>query len=157
MRLIPEQPPAMREAVIAAARSFIGCPWRHQGRTERGMDCIGMVSLAFRKAGITPPGDRIDYGRRPHNKRLSAGLTDHFGEPVSDGSLMAGDVVTMRWSGEENHVALVTDHPHGLGVIHCYAFAPGGARGGRVIEHRLSNDWRNRIVEVWRPFAEGAE
>lgn len=136
--------------VVEVARSFIDVPWRHQGRTRRGMDCLGLVALSF--AAVRPGvQDRSGYGRTPYNGALRASLVEHFGPPVSREELQPGDVVTLAWSGEEHHVAIVTDHPEGLGLIHCYNLAPGGGAAGRVIEHRLSADWRARVVEGFRP------
>lgn len=133
-----------------AARTFNGAKWRHQGRRPEFMDCLGLVVLSLRLIG-REVSDRTDYGRTPHNQRLRAGLCAEFGEPVPLSELAPGMIVTMRWTGEENHVAIVSPHPdHGLGLIHCYAFAPGGAVGGRVIEHGMDDAWRARIVEAWR-------
>lgn len=133
-----------------AARTFASAKWRHQGRRPDFMDCLGLVVLSLRLMGRLV-GDRTDYGRTPHNQRLRAGLIAEFGEPVPLSQLEPGMIVTMKWSGEENHVAIVSPHPdYGLGLIHCYSFAPGGAPCGRVIEHGLSDDWRARIVEAWR-------
>lgn len=134
-----------------AARTFMDCPWRHQGRRREGMDCLGLCVLSLRLMGHEPKNDRTDYGRTPHNQRLRAGLIAELGEPVPLSELAPGMIVTLRWSGEENHVAITTPHPdYGLGLIHCYSVAPGGQRGGRVIEHGLTDDWRDLIVEAWR-------
>lgn len=147
-RIVAPLTDAQRAEFLAVLRSHLGARWGHQGRRASRMDCIGLVVLSLQDIGVKLE-DRTDYGRTPSQRRLSAALTAHFGEPVCD--LQPGDVVTMRWTGEENHVAVITDHPHGLGVIHCYAIAPGGKPGGRVIEHRLSPDWRDLILEAWRP------
>lgn len=135
--------------VLATARSMLNWKWRHQGRTPRGIDCLGLVALSI--GAVRPVRDREGYGREPYNRQLRASLVEHFGPPVARADLRPGDVVTMRWTGEERHVAIVTDHPEGLGLIHCYHLAPGGAAGGRAIEHRLSTDYLNRIVEGFRP------
>ena len=135
--------------VIAYARAMIDWPWRHQGRTSRGIDCLGLVAVAV--GSVRPVVDRKGYGRTPYNRELRASLIEHFGPPVPSDELRPGDVVTMKWVGEERHVAIVTDHPEGLGLIHSYANAPGGASVGRVVEHRISSEWLARIVEGFRP------
>lgn len=43
------------EAFVAAARSYIGVPWKHQGRSRAGLDCIGLIILAGRDIGIAVP------------------------------------------------------------------------------------------------------
>lgn len=149
MRLIPELSPEQRIAFVAAARGFSGAAWAHQGRRAHRMDCLGLAVLSFLAIGVALR-DRTDYGLRPHNRKLSAEMREHFGVPVQD--LQLADIVTLRWTGEEHHVAIVTDHPHGIGLIHCWRNSPGApAGGGRVVEHGIDAAWRGRIVEIFRP------
>jgi hypothetical protein len=92
----------------------------------------------------------MDYGRHPYNRTMQTRLTEWFG-PAVDRAPIPGDCVTLRWTGEEHHVAMVTDHPdHRIGIIHCYAGAPGEAKG-RVVEHGMDAVWLRRIVEVYSP------
>lgn len=116
------------------------------------MDCIGLLVLAMAATGRMLR-DRTDYGMTPHLRKLRAELISQIGSPVSDPQ--PGDVVTIRWSGEERHVAIVTDHPEGLGLIHCWRNSPGApAGGGKVVEHRLDDQWRSRIVDIFRPWGD---
>jgi len=39
-------------AILAAARGFLGTRWHHMGRTEHGLDCVGLVLVSFRTAGL---------------------------------------------------------------------------------------------------------
>lgn len=47
-----------RERIVAQARALVGVPFRlHGRRAEHGLDCVGLVALAFRRAGhrgVTP-------------------------------------------------------------------------------------------------------
>lgn len=133
---------------IAAARSFLGASWAHQGRRPDRMDCIGLLTLSMAATGRLLR-DRTDYGRTPHKRKLREELISQLGNPVN--GLLPGDVVTIRWSGEEHHVAIVTDHPEGLGLIHCWRNSP---YGGKVVEHRLDDQWQSRILEVFRPWGD---
>lgn len=146
-RLVRKFGKVRRAKFIAAARSFLGARWRHQGRRPDAMDCLGLVALSLAAVGVSAR-DRQGYGRTPYNHQLAASLREHFGEPIPPDEIQPGDIVTMTWAGEENHVAIVTDHPEGLGLIHALSTAPGG---GRVVEHRLSPDFAARIVEAYRP------
>lgn len=145
---------AERQQVIATARSFLGCPWKHQGRTRRGIDCLGLVALAY--DSVRPVVDRQGYGRTPYNGALEASLREHFGPPVASApvalaDLKPADLLLMSWTSEPHHVAIVTPHPYGVGIIHSYSITPNNAGGGSVVEHRLSDDYLPLIQMVFRP------
>lgn len=52
------------EKFIDEARSYLSVPWKHQGRTRRGVDCVGLVVLAARSCGLPVPM-LANYGRTP--------------------------------------------------------------------------------------------
>ena len=134
---------AERRAFIDAARARVGVPFRHRGRTDRGLDCIGLLVVALHAAGRTPQ-DRRTYGRAPDRDKLREAVREHFGEPVSEPQ--PGDVVLMRWTDRPQHVAIVGDYAHGgLSLIHSdNAF-------GAVTEHRYAAPWAARVLEIYRP------
>lgn len=152
-RLVPNLSPEQKRLLVASARYLLkanpkrpgkAVQFRHQGRTLKGLDCIGLLTWAFSQTGFDL-NDRTDYGKLPAHRKLYESLKEHFGDPVS-GDLQVGDIVTMDWGSEECHVALVTDHPdYGLGLIHSYASA------GHVIEHGLTEHERKLITSVFRP------
>lgn len=132
-------------AFIAAARACIGVRWRHQGRSLRGVDCGGLVVFALRAVGRSV-SDSTAYGREPYRGSLEATLRANFGEPLPADQMQLGDVVLMRFAGEPSHVGILGDYLYGgLSLIHAYA------KGKKVIEHRLDDEWRGYIVEVYRP------
>lgn len=140
---------AERERFIASARSRVGTPFRHIGRSTRGVDCVGLVVLALAEVG-REVADRRFYGRNPEKDGLREACVAHFGPPVRD--MQAGDVALLAWvdaihNARVNHVAVLFDHPNGgLAMVHALAQAK------RVIEHRVDDVWRGRIVEVFRPW-----
>lgn len=136
-----------RDGFIIEARSYLGTPFRHRGRSRRGIDCLGLIVLSFAAVGYDIR-DRKYYGRFPERDGLREELISRFGEPVAD--LRVGDVVTMRWHQENgvpllNHVGILTPYPHGgFGLIHALHSV------GYVTEHRLAGPWPRRIVEGFR-------
>jgi len=149
-RIVPRLSDSERTALIAAARSFLGVPFRHLGRSRRGVDCLGLVVCSMQAIG-REMADRKAYGRDPVADGMAHAARAHFGAPVwrkgQPMSLQSGDVVLMQWDQEPNHVALITDYPHGgLAVIH--ALAHKSVR--RVVEHRLAGPWPERITEGFR-------
>ena len=125
----------MIAAFVAAARAYVGTPFRHQGRDHLGLDCIGLVVCAARDAGYTLT-DRTDYPRDP-NGLLSVELARQF-DAVETAA--PGDILLMRFRGEPQHVAILA----GATLIHGYASI------GRVVEHGLDVKWRRRIVQAYR-------
>ncbi|ODU69350.1 MAG: hypothetical protein ABT11_12685 [Novosphingobium sp. SCN 66-18] len=130
----------MNADLAAAALNLIGTPFRLHGRDPaRGLDCVGLVAEAMRRAGFhpVPPGG---YGLRalsvdalvPHAE--ASGLA-----PVPDD----GDVVLARVSPVQAHLLVAAPdgfvHAHaGLGRV---TFLPGPlpwpvAREWRVLSER---------------------
>lgn len=148
MRLVEPLTDAERAAFIAEARTWLRVPFRHTGRSRRGVDCVGLVAVALAKVG-REVADRRDYGRDPVRDGLREVLVSHFGEPVAE--MQPGDVALMRWHEPMGvrlfcHVGIVTDYPlGGLALIHAHS------QNREVVEHRLAGPWPRRIVEVWRP------
>lgn len=109
----------MIEAFISAARSLNGAQWRHLGRTDTHVDCIGLLALSFKKAGIPFDDERL-YSREPFGGFLRAGAVKRWGDPVPKSSAKAGDIVLLRWGKQDpSHTGILADHPDGgLSIIH---------------------------------------
>jgi cell wall-associated NlpC family hydrolase len=52
-----------RTDIVAAARTYLGVPWRHQGRTRAGLDCAGLIVMVARDLALSDY-DSTAYGRR---------------------------------------------------------------------------------------------
>lgn len=84
-------------AVIDAACAWIGVPYKYGGNTRAGVDCSGLVCMAFEKgAGIRLPRSSADQA--------------NWCAKISRGSLKPGDLVFFTnkrgGAGRINHVAL---------------------------------------------------
>jgi len=125
------------------AHNYIGAPFRHRGRTVRGMDCVGPLILCARDCGYTRYKE-FAYGREPRNSVLESVLKDHFGDPV-DRDPQINDVVLMRLrpGKDPSHVGIITDHPHGLGIIHAYGEI------GRVVHQLYTSRLINKLAGVY--------
>lgn len=148
MRIVAPLTDAERAGFIAAARDLVGVPFRHRGRSLRGVDCVGVVALALASQGRVV-ADRAHYGRNPVSDGLREVCREHFGEPVAE--LRAGDVALMAQhddvrNREPNHVGVLFDHPNGgLAMVHALK------QNQRVIAHILEAQHFARIVEGYRP------
>jgi NlpC/P60 family putative phage cell wall peptidase len=137
--------------IVAQARSWLGTPFHHQARLKKvGCDCLGLIvgvvdELELKdKNGVKLAAyDEVTYSKEPDGEYLIQKLVDVLAEiPVEE--MRAGDLALFKVRANPQHLAILTDYEGGIGMIH--SFAP--AR--RVVEHRLDDDWRARIVKVFR-------
>lgn len=145
-RALPILTAIERDQFIAAARAYLGVRWRHQGRSKAGVDCAGTLICAMRDIGKGPV-DSQGYSRYPHGQQLQTLLRANCGDPLpANDPMQPGDVVLMKFKGDPSHLGVLTAYYlGGLGLLHAFA------QNRAVVEHRLDEQWRARIVEVYRP------
>lgn len=73
-------------APLEVARTYLGSPYEWGGMTERGIDCSGLVHMAYRRTGRLVPRD--------------ADQQEAAGEEVAEADLRPGDLVCY-----EGHIA----------------------------------------------------
>jgi cell wall-associated NlpC family hydrolase len=91
---------------LEAARSFLGAPYEWGGLTRAGVDCSGLVHMAYRLAGRLVPRDSW--------QQEDAGEPDPAGDLVSYGGPERADHVAF-WLGEGR--ILHATGRDGLGVV----------------------------------------
>lgn len=138
-------------ALVQQARSYIGTPYRHRGRSRRGIDCAGLPWCSYADLGLPLPDLKV-YGREPHKDGLMRALIEALGEPVWRGRnpaaamLKPGDVACSAFVQEPHHLAVIGDDPiHGLSLIHA-----DGMQAKAVIEQPINDVLRSRIVAIFR-------
>ena len=122
--------------IVAAARAVVGVPFRLHGRSEAGVDCVGLAVLALGRAG-------------------QDGMA-----PVAYG-LRSGDVgLAERWLGAAGLVRVDQGAPGDLALVrpgplqlHLMILVPGGfvhAHAGlrRVVEMPGASPWP--VMGWWR-------
>lgn len=134
----------MTRAAYEIAREYLGTPFRHRGRTETGLDCLGLLVIVAQRQGLTVFDKKV-YGREPWKDGLREGLVENCGPPI-DEDLAPDQILLMQLHADEGpaHVALVAPHEYGIGMIHTWAAA------GKVVEHRMDDRLKKMIVEVFR-------
>lgn len=123
------QPTAESAKVVGTARQMLGVPYRYGGASPSGFDCSGLVSYAYRSAGIRVPrtsGEQFLQSSR-----------------VSMQNLQPGDILFFRLSPPKvSHVAIYDRDGR---FIH----APSS--GKRVSYASLDNPyWRKHLVGAGR-------
>jgi gamma-D-glutamyl-L-lysine dipeptidyl-peptidase len=103
---------------VEQARGYMGAPYEWGGMTERGIDCSGLVHMAFRATGRIVPRDA-------HQQEAAA-------RPISEEELQPGDLVCFGEPGAASHIGLWTGDGR---IIH--ATDREGAH--EVIEERLED------------------
>ena len=75
---------------IEAARSYLGAPYEWGGMTERGIDCSGLVHMAYRLTGRLVPRD--------------ADQQEAVATPVAEADAHRGDLVCLGEPGKAHHI-----------------------------------------------------
>lgn len=125
------------EDIAAAARGWIGTPYRHQASTlGAGCDCLGLIRGVWRDVVGDEP-----WIVPPYRRRSSEGLVEAAQRWLVPGEIAVGAVVLFRLHRSEppRHCGImVTDSR----LVHAQE------RLG-VVEADLSEAWRRRIAGVF--------
>jgi cell wall-associated NlpC family hydrolase len=131
------------QAVVNEARSWLGVPFRHQGRDRNGIDCVGLPIVVLQTLGALPADfkEPTNYPPFPHLDQLKP-LIHKYCTPLPD-EPRPGALITLAWHQTLAHVAIYTEANT---LIHAYGRAPHLA----VIEHGFRGLWRTRYTSrVW--------
>jgi cell wall-associated NlpC family hydrolase len=131
------------DQLVVQARALIGVPWRHQGRTASGVDCIGLFHLCFECAGIDlakliGTADRTNYGRgaQPELLRMVRQCCELICQPID------GCLIVMKFPQER--------YPRHFGIYTKGNVIHADARAGHVVEHGYRGIWKRCQHSLWK-------
>lgn len=150
MTIDPKCPPT-REALIAAARRWIGTPYRHQASLEGiGCDCLGLIRGLWREVyGAEPeavPAYAPDWAEAARIESLIEAGRRHL-VPVPVAEARPGDVVLFRWRPDlpAKHAGILTEIDEAgrpRRFVHAYD-------GSAVVESPLGPWWHRRLAAAF--------
>ncbi len=76
---------------LEIARAYVGTPYEWGGLTTRGIDCSGLVHIAYRQVGVLIPRDSWQQ--------------EDVGVPVNEAELRSGNLVSYGSDSRADHVA----------------------------------------------------
>lgn len=132
--------PEQQIRVVEEARKLIGVPFFHAGRTDRGLDCVGLLYLSAKNAGLgefdIPP-----YSVNIDTDVLISGIERYLMRLHDVDPTEVGDVLLLRIMRAPIHLAMVStirgENPGYM--IHAYQSM------GKVVEIPYDITWQNRL------------
>ncbi|MDP2124556.1 MAG: NlpC/P60 family protein [Parvibaculum sp.] len=138
-----------RADIVAAARGWIGTPYRHQASLKgAGTDCLGLVRGVWRETigaePEAPPPYTPDWAEAPGGaaeETMADAARRHMTE-IAVADAQAGEVVLfrMRPGGPAKHAAILSAPDR---MIHAWS-------GRAVVETSMGRWWRVRAAFAFR-------
>lgn len=135
-----------RDEIVAAARGWIGTPYRHQASVKGvGSDCLGLLRGVWRElVGDEPevmPPYTPDWAEALGQEQLLNAARRYLTE-ISIGEAEPGDVLLFRMGlgHPAKHCAIISQQGR---IVHAYW-------GRTVCETRLVPWWQRRIAAAFR-------
>lgn len=121
--------------IVNTARDYTGTPYKFGGTSRSGMDCSGLVTVAFNSVNLKLP-------------RVSADMAN-VGDEISIKNLRRGDLVFFI-TGKENrisHVGIVTEVKSANEIWFIHA-----ADSGVKEDNLFTKYYQKTFVKATRPF-----
>lgn len=128
---------------ITELRKYLGVKFLDMGRTEAGLDCVGLPIVAAKNLGFYFYDVKV-YSKRPDQKLIIKSIEEAGLYQVRRNEIDKGDLLLMSYEGNVQHIAIVSEKKDGLiYIIHAVT-------GREVIEHRLDDNWLSKVVMCYR-------
>jgi NlpC/P60 family putative phage cell wall peptidase len=106
--------PAMRAAIVAEARSWLGTPYHHCARLKGvGVDCAQLPAAVYHAVGLIPdlqPEYSPQWMMHRDEEQYLSWVHPHARE-ISRGDLLPGDLVMWKFGRTYSHSAIIIEKP----------------------------------------------
>ena len=92
------------KSVIKEAKKYLGTPYAWGGMSQKGVDCSGLMVVAFKAADVSIPrvsGDQYKHGKSLKRKDLAPGDMVFFTSPGNGGVAHSGLVIEVIGKGDK--------------------------------------------------------
>ena len=130
-----------RETIIAEARSWLETPWRHQGRTKRGIDCAGLIIRTGNDLKL------LNYDVKAYPRHTSRdAFIRHFQANMKEKHVSQrkpGDVLLFKDGIYACHCGIIATKEGRETVIHAYI------NRGKTVEEPLIGDFLKKMTHCF--------
>jgi cell wall-associated NlpC family hydrolase len=110
-----------RADIVAEALTWEGTPFKHQGRSRSGVDCVGLGICVGRAVGLLGDYDILNYRRNADGADLLREFKGQMGRQKPINHALPGDTFLFRDGQFVIHVGIVISVAPRLQIIHSYA------------------------------------
>ena len=114
---------------------WVGTPLMHQGRSRRGIDCVGLLVVCAQSLGVVVQ-DRTDYDREPTGQSLMSHLSSYLTK-ASGNRILPGRVGVFTESRFPCHVGIFSEIDGTVHLIHALT------NRRKVVEERYTESSHN--------------
>ena len=131
----------LRNKVVSRAKSLCGIPFRHQGRDEYGLDCVGLPILIGRELKLMNY-DVKSYARRTNGHDFMVYFRESGLVEVPWRKRAIGDVLLMKDNMYPCHTAILVDTDPDT-IVHAFASRR------KVVKELYTRDWSVKFIGLF--------
>ena len=135
------------QPVVKIARAYLDTPFHHQGRVNSGLDCIGLIVVAYREAGYFID-DYVQYRKQPNELEFIS-YVEKNAYKITLEEALDGDMALFYIKKKVQHAGILASGcTH---IIHTWSqVSRDNHEQGKVVENTLAGPWLQRLHSVWR-------
>lgn len=128
-----------RDEFATEIESFIGTPIAHMGRSENGVDCVGLIILAASRIGLSINSEG-SYGLLPSEGALTTAL-EHNAKRISRNEVRRGDLVQVFKGQQARHVGVYVGENVAGQPLYVHAWGEEGSVKKAILSDRVRQVW----------------